>query len=393
MNAVKREFIDDQSSMMQPPSLTSPSIRQDNKRISPKHEDSQDDTVLFQIYPTFKPRSKAIAKKLLQERRVMMKGKEQNSDSESEITEVFKSPKNKYIRGSYKTKKSAAAANNVIKLNQVKEKEEDCHMCEHQIDSENAAVCSVEGCNKGYCLDCIHQIYQKDFDLESYNPECWICYSCGGTCECAKCKRRRPTVRKNQDAFRLQEELLAMQSLKKGATTNKINEKRKMKYYDMSSDEENDYFEQEDQSSNFEPPMKNIEAEEVFPVPKVERRGRKKKIKTEVVKEEVVKEEVVKEKGEKIERRGRKKKVVKKEEEIKEEAEQELEIEEEEDHHEIEEEKEVVKKSPAMDKGDIDDSKIISEVSIDYACITLYDAENEEELKNQVQMKFENEMV
>jgi len=226
--------------------------------------------------------------------------------------------------------------------------------------------------------------------LESYNPECWICYSCGGTCECAKCKRRRPTVRKSQDAFRLQEELLSMQSLKKGTTTNKINEKRRIKYYDMSSDEENDYFEQEDQHiDHFEPSVKSSGAEEeVFKVPKVERRGRKKKIKTEEVKEEVV----VKEKGEKIERRGRKKKGVKQGEE----ADKEFDIEEEEEDHEIEEEiveKEVVKKSPVMDKGDIDDSKIISEVSIDYACITLYDAENEEELKNQVQMKFENEMI
>jgi len=160
-------------------------------------------------------------------------------------------------------------------------------MCGHQISAVNMAICSVEGCKKGYCIDCIHQTYQEDFDLQNYNPECWICYSCGGACECAKCKRRRPTGRKPHDSIKLQEDLLAMQAYKKGS---KINEKRRIKYYDTSSDEEDEG----DADGSIEEEQEQglrKRSEEVFKVPKFEKSRPKKQLKTET-KEEFIEEPV-----------------------------------------------------------------------------------------------------
>ena len=44
-------------------------------------------------------------------------------------------------------------------------KEEECHMCGHHITADNLAICSVEACKKAYCIECIHQGYQKVFYL------------------------------------------------------------------------------------------------------------------------------------------------------------------------------------------------------------------------------------
>jgi len=44
-----------------------------------------------------------------------------------------------------------------------------------------------------------------------------------------------------------------------------------------------------------------------------------------------------------------------------------------------------------LDKKNIDDSKIISEINIDSACITLYDFETVDQLKEDIQKKFDNE--
>jgi len=76
---------------MQPHSLTSPGLSMLHSNQT-KQEAGQDDTILFQIYPTFKPRSKSIAKKLLNERRKLRGGNSNESDSEGDV-EVFKSPK------------------------------------------------------------------------------------------------------------------------------------------------------------------------------------------------------------------------------------------------------------------------------------------------------------
>lgn len=71
---------------------------------------------------------------------------------------------------------------------------------------------------------------------KNYNPAYWICFSCGGVCECQKCKRRRDAgARRSQQLSSANEQLSYLQFNRKES---KLNEKRRIKYYDTLSEEE-----------------------------------------------------------------------------------------------------------------------------------------------------------
>ena len=83
---------------------------------------------------------------------------------------------------------------------------------------------------------------------KNYNPAYWICFSCGGVCECQKCKRRRDAgARRSQQLTSASGQLAFYQFNRK---TSKLNEKRRIKYYDTLSEEEE---EKELQSETFQP--------------------------------------------------------------------------------------------------------------------------------------------
>lgn len=60
--------------------------------------------------------------------------------------------------------------------------------------------------------------------MKNYNPDCWICYSCGGACKCIKCSRRRAV------GFKVDSDDMMQRNPKKAQL--KPTEKRRPKFYD-----------------------------------------------------------------------------------------------------------------------------------------------------------------
>lgn len=88
-----------------------------------------------------------------------------------------------------------------------------------------------------------------------YNPKFWICFSCGDTCECSKCKRRREAgKRRTKELQNAHEEMQQMQSTK----ASKLLVKRRIKYYDTLSEDE-----EEAQQQQFKSSVANFKLEEV----------------------------------------------------------------------------------------------------------------------------------
>ncbi len=109
---------------------------------------------------------------------------------------------------------------------------EECHYCGLADADTPMAICSVEKCRKGFCESCIYENFQQDFTFKNYNPECWVCYRCAGLCKCSKCSRKRMTGFKMMN-----DDFLNSVDFKRGQ--NKPIAKRRPKYYDPITDDEN----------------------------------------------------------------------------------------------------------------------------------------------------------
>lgn len=201
--------------------------------------------------------------------------------------------------------------------------------------------------------------------MDNYNPEYWVCYSCGGTCECAKCKRRRTAGRKSKD-IQVREETL---NVPLNRNKSQKLEKRRMKFYDTLSEEEEELQQQlaaevesfqisvEDDRETLEEQRKHVKVE------KEQRIDPIMALKLEIT-EKIEHNEIIK-----VEKDTSEIMIVENEEEQEKVAEK---IEAETEPHLKEEsnnkcllKKKRFRKPALIDKEDIDDSKIISEVSID----------------------------
>lgn len=218
--------------------------------------------------------------------------------------------------------------------------------------------------------------------MNAYNPEYWVCYSCGGACECEKCKRRRAAGRRNQDAIKAREELLSVQPFRR---PQKINEKRRMKFYDTISEDEEEARELEEEKETFnvsrledepqiETPKKILKTEQEINVVEKEstnsvRGSKKKKQKRESRRKEKQQLEEAEEEKIEEEKSSEKEESVKVDKKLESIIDQEVESKSQQTEDSGKKhllKKKRVRKSAVMDKEDIDDSKIISEVSIDY---------------------------
>jgi len=220
---------------------------------------------------------------------------------------------------------------NEVKEVQKKKSKEECHLCSKAIPGVLVAVCSVDKCRKGFCELCIHDSFQKDFTFKNYNPDCWVCYSCAGVCKCNKCSRRRLT------GFRLETDNLLQQREIKRAQ-NKPLVKRRPKYYDPIAEEEYEI--------HFRSQAEKRTKGESGPDLKINHQHNSEEIKDEESQTKCLSLEKA------ISRRKKR-----------------------------------FHKRVMLNKENIDNSKIISEVNIDSACITLYAAENEDELKDELQKR------
>jgi len=195
---------------------------------------------------------------------------------------------------------------------------EECHMC-GKVDSDiSVAVCSVDKCKKGFCESCISEHFQQDFTFKNYNPECWICYRCAGLCKCHKCSRKRMT------GFKIiNDDFLNQVDFKRGQS--KPIAKRRPKYYDPLTDDEYEiHFHDQNDDDETDDVKQPSDSENSKPIQEEENSGFIKRM--------------------------------------------------------LNKRKRLNKGSLLLSKQDIVPSQIISEINIDSACLTLYAAENEEEL-------------
>eukprot|EP01017_Pseudomicrothorax_dubius_P022235 TRINITY_DN2399_c0_g1_i5.p1 TRINITY_DN2399_c0_g1~~TRINITY_DN2399_c0_g1_i5.p1 ORF type:complete len:349 (+),score=37.54 TRINITY_DN2399_c0_g1_i5:98-1144(+) len=70
-----------------------------------------------------------------------------------------------------------------------------CHYCSKSLTPRKYAKCSLRKCKEIYCLGCIKKYFNKDFTMEQYKPDAWICFSCGESCSCPNCKEMRRDVK------------------------------------------------------------------------------------------------------------------------------------------------------------------------------------------------------
>lgn len=75
---------------------------------------------------------------------------------------------------------------------------------------------------------------------KDYNPKFWICFSCGGLCECSKCSRRREAGKRRTQA--IQNVYGEFQHTAPKAS--KLLVKRRIKYYDTLSEDEEEQIQQ-----------------------------------------------------------------------------------------------------------------------------------------------------
>jgi len=73
-----------------------------------------------------------------------------------------------------------------------------CHLCSKSSSYKDSIKCSIDTCNKRYCTLCVKKTIDKNFILKNANPDYWICYACGKTCPCDKC-----TVKRKEEALLL----------------------------------------------------------------------------------------------------------------------------------------------------------------------------------------------
>lgn len=128
----------------------------------------EDSNKMMPFFSLTKPRSKALAKRLRSQ-----KGLDDLDDdgSSSEWTESTQNAKKSVITEDSKRQPSAKSQNvrgkdiigkrdNVSSGGKSRTKEE-CHMCQKMVNECNIASCSIEQCNKHYCIICIQENYQK----------------------------------------------------------------------------------------------------------------------------------------------------------------------------------------------------------------------------------------
>jgi len=62
-----------------------------------------------------------------------------------------------------------------------------CHYCSNIVKDKDSIKCSRRNCGKRYCQHCITDNLEKNVNLNHLSPSSWTCYSCRNCCSCANC--------------------------------------------------------------------------------------------------------------------------------------------------------------------------------------------------------------
>jgi len=73
-----------------------------------------------------------------------------------------------------------------------------CHYCSSVKSDSETIRCSIPECGKRYCRSCIVAHINKNFQLKNCNPDLWICYACGKSCNCPNCVKSKGSLVKDK---------------------------------------------------------------------------------------------------------------------------------------------------------------------------------------------------